>query len=75
MCFQSDVQQLPPPRRPGGPRGPQFRNRPIADYGARFGVSWKVVRRVGIARLELCKDDEARRILLKAENRGPISDC
>lgn len=41
-------------------------NAGFAAYAERFGVSWRKVRNIGIGRLEACKDDATRRILLGA---------
>jgi hypothetical protein len=40
------------------------------EYGAKYGATWRAVRRVGIARLEACKDDDARQVLLRPVNRS-----
>lgn len=73
MCFLSDVLEcVPEPReekRRGGPQGPHRHNIALAEYGSRFGVSLRGVKRVGLDRLGRCKDDEARRLLLRAGDK------
>jgi len=51
-------------KRMGGPRGPRRHNLTAFSWAAQFGVSLRVVRRVGLERLAHCKDDDARRLLL-----------
>jgi predicted 3-demethylubiquinone-9 3-methyltransferase (glyoxalase superfamily) len=71
MCFQCEETM-----RPTSELSPVLRGRPVgkksirmAVYGDRYGVSWRVVRRVGLEQLIRCKDDDARRVLLNAVNR------
>jgi hypothetical protein len=70
MCFQCEETM-----RPANELSPASVSRPVgkkgismAVYGERYGVSSRVVRRVGLEQLMRCKDDDARRVLLNAAN-------
>jgi hypothetical protein len=56
-------------RRPGRARA----HAPLEEYGARFGATWRQVRRIGIARLEACKDDDTRRVLLGSNRPASVA--
>jgi len=57
-------------KKMGGPRGPRRHNLTAFSRAAQFGVSLRVVRRVGLERLERCKDDDARRLLLSPARKA-----
>jgi hypothetical protein len=56
---------LPEAKRRGGPHGPRRHNVLFARYAVEFGVSLRRARRVSLDQLERCKDDDARRLLLR----------
>jgi hypothetical protein len=68
MCFQCEETMRPALSSAlvGRPIGQKSIR--MAVYGERYGVSWRVVRRVGLEQLMRCKDDDARRVLLNAAN-------
>lgn len=65
MCFLSDIQEYPAAIRPK----PRKFDDAGFKYAARLGVSRRAIRRVGVACLKRCKDDESRRLLLRGAIR------